>query len=135
MKIEIRSGIPESASLWDVFLSAGWNGEYNLTETEYYTTALESRFIVSAYSGEKLIGYGRIAADGIMHAMIYDLIVLPEYRGYGAGSEILEKLIKLCREAGIKDIQLFCARGKREFYEKRGFAARPADAPGMDYEI
>lgn len=135
MKIEIRSGIPDSASMWEVFLSAGWNSDYNLSENEYHLTALESRFIVSAYSGEKLIGYGRVAADGIMHAMIYDLIVLPEYRGCGTGSEILEKLIKLCREAGIRDIQLFCARGKRKFYEKRGFAARREDAPGMDYKI
>jgi hypothetical protein len=37
-------------------------------------------------------------------------------------------------DANIRDIQLFCARGQRAFYEKRGFVARPDDAPGMQYK-
>lgn len=35
--------------------------------------------------------------------------------------------------AGIDDIQLFCAQGKSGFYLRNGFAARPADAPGMQF--
>lgn len=134
MKIEIRTDLPESSSLWEVFLSAGWNEEYNLTEEEYYSAAAESRYIACAYSGDKLIGFGRVSADGIIHAMIYDLIVLPEYRDCGAGTALLDKLVELCLEEGIRDIQLFCAQGKKEFYEKRGFAARREDSPGMEYK-
>jgi ribosomal protein S18 acetylase RimI-like enzyme len=68
-----------------------------------------------------------------MHAMIYDLIVSPDFQNQGIGTRILEMLLKRCREANIRDIQLFCARGKQAFYEKRGFVARPQDAPGMQY--
>ncbi len=46
---------------------------------------------------------------------------------------VLAKLVEECKRAGIRDIQLFWARGKRGFYEKRGFAARGEEAPGMDY--
>ena len=35
----------------------------------------------------------------------------------------LTEAVARCREAGIRDIQLFCARGKREFYEKRQFTS------------
>ena len=92
-----------------------------------------SWYVLSAYDGEQLVGFGRLVSDGILHAMIYELIVLPEYRCRGIGGQILEKLVDKCREAGVRDIQLFCARGKRAFYEKRGFAVRPEDEPGMQY--
>ena len=75
------------------------------------------------------MGYGRILSDGVMHAMIYDRIVAPDYRGRGIGASILDRLVQECRDAGIYDVRLFCARGKREFYEKRGFVSRADDAP------
>jgi GNAT superfamily N-acetyltransferase len=62
-----------------------------------------------------------------------EMIVLPAYQGQGIGGEILRRLVGKCQQAGIRDIQLFCAHGKRAFYEKRGFFARPDDAPGMQY--
>jgi len=79
------------------------------------------------------VGFGRLVSDGILHAMIYELIVLPEYQGKGIGGKILEKLVKKCKESDVRDIQLFCAAGQREFYEKRGFVARTEGAPGMQY--
>jgi GNAT superfamily N-acetyltransferase len=59
------------------------------------------------------------------------MIVYPEYQGKGIGTEILHRLIKKYMDNNIKNIQLFCAKSKRKFYEKLGFIARPDDAPGM----
>ena len=42
-------------------------------------------------------------------------------------------LVEQCHLSGIKDIDLFCAKGKAGFYLKNGFARRPDDAPGMQY--
>ncbi len=118
---------------WTLFESTGWNDEYRLTEEEYEAALRASRFVVAAYDGDRLAGFGRVVADGRIHAMVYDLITDREYRGRGIGTEILRRLVEACREAGIRDIQLFSARGAREFYEKRGFRARSVDAPGMEY--
>lgn len=63
--------------------------------------------------------------------MIYEMIIFPEYQGKGIGKEILNMLVEKCKTNNIRDIQLFCAKGKREFYEKYGFVARQEDAPGM----
>jgi len=134
MEIILKTETPESGAVWNLFLSAGWNEEYNLTEEEYLNSVLNSRFVVSAYENEKLIGYGRAVCDGIMHAMIYDLIVLPGFQGRGAGGKILAALVELCKESKIRDIQLFSARGKKEFYMKRGFKSRDDEAPGMEYK-
>jgi GNAT superfamily N-acetyltransferase len=78
------------------------------------------------------VGTGLVLSDGAMHALIVDVIVLPEMRGHGVGTEIMKRLVARCREAGILQIQLFSARGKRGFYERLGFVARPDDGPGME---
>jgi len=104
-----------------------------LTRDELISAVARSSFVISAYDGAAFIGFGRVVSDGKIHAMIYDLIVAPEYQGKGVGAEILGRLVARCKEDGIRDIQLFAAKGKREFYEHRGFRARMEDAPGMEY--
>ncbi len=133
MVITYRAAIPEREKFWRLFQTTGWNDKYQLSSEELVQALQTSWYVLSAFDSEQLVGFGRLVSDGVLHAMIYELIVLPEYQGRGIGGEILEKLVEKCREAGVRDIQLFCAQGKREFYEKRGFAARPDDAPGMQY--
>ena len=133
MEIEFRSEIPSIDQFWKLFQTTGWNDNYRLPPESLIQALKASWYVLAAYEDKELVGFGRLVSDGILHAMVYELIVLPEYQGRGIGGEILEKLVERCKKVGVCDIQLFCARGKREFYEKRGFAARPDDAPGMQY--
>ena len=133
MSIEFRPELPTSDQFWNLFQTTGWNEKYKLSADDLAQALRSSWHVLAAFDGDRLIGFGRLVSDGVLHAMIYELIVLPEYQGQGIGGKILEKLVEKCKEAGIRDIQLFCAAGKREFYEKRGFAVRPDDAPGMQY--
>ena len=122
---------PAAAEYVALFETTGWNVEYNLSAAELAKALQNSQMAACAYEGERLVGFGRVLTDGVMHAMIYDLIVHPEWQGRGVGGELLRRLVERCLAGGVRDIQLFCARGKRSFYEKRGFIARPDDAPGM----
>ena len=71
-------------------------------------------------------------SDGVLHALIVDVIVRPDVRGQVIGTEIMKRLVARCQEAGVLQVQLFSARGKRDFYERLGFVARPDDGPGME---
>jgi GNAT superfamily N-acetyltransferase len=133
MNILYTTEIPPRDQFFSLFQTTGWNNEYKLTAEELHQALLASWHVVCAYDGEKLVGIGRMTSDGIVHAMIYDMIVDPAYQGQGIGTEILKRLVDHCRSHRIRDIQLFCARGKRIFYEKNGFTARLDDAPGMQY--
>jgi GNAT superfamily N-acetyltransferase len=133
MNIDFRSEAPDVDQFWNLFQTTGWNDRYQLSPEELAQALKSSWYVLSAYDGEQLVGFGRLVSDGVVHAMLYDLIVLPEYQGLGIGGEILERLVEKCKGAGVRDIQFFCAAGKRGFYEKRGFAVRPDDAPGMQY--
>jgi GNAT superfamily N-acetyltransferase len=125
--------MPQTDDLWQVFETTGWNAEYQLSPAQLRSAFEASWCIAAAYANDQLVGVGRIVSDGILHAMIYDLIVVPEYQGTGIGEQLLARLVDRCNSAGIRDIQLFCAKDKRQFYEKRGFEVRPDDAPGMQY--
>ena len=133
MDIDFRSEVPSRDQFWDLFQTTGWNENYRLTPEDLINALDSSWYALCAYEEEHLVGFGRLVSDGVLHAMIYELIVLPEHQGQGIGGKILERLIEKCVEAGVRDIQLFCATGKRKFYEKRGFVARSGDAPGMQY--
>lgn len=124
---------PTPEQYFALFETTGWNQGYGITPADLARVLQNSQYVAAAYDGERLVGFGRVLTDGVLHAMIYEMIVQPEYQGQGIGKGILNRLVAWCHQAGIRDIQLFCARGKRPFYEKNGFVARPEDAPGMQY--
>jgi len=134
-KLSFREEIPEVEDYWMLFATTGWNREYQFSKEELDEALANSWYAVSVYDSEKLVGFGRVIADGIHHALIADLIVEPGYQDKGIGRRILERLVKRCMEARIRDIQLFATNGKGPFYRKCGFIYREPDAPGMEYNI
>jgi GNAT superfamily N-acetyltransferase len=133
--ITLREQLPLKSEYFSLFETTGWNAEYHANADDLARALANSWLCVSAYDGDRLVGFGRVVSDRVLHAMIYDMIVLPEYRGQGVGTRVLARLVDRCRENGINDVQLFCAKGKRSFYEKNGFEARPDDAPGMQLRM
>jgi GNAT superfamily N-acetyltransferase len=131
--IKYRQCTPDEHQFFSLFETTGWNANYKATTQELSHMLHNTWYMVAAYDGDQLVGFGRVVSDLVLHAMIYDMIVAPAYQGCGIGSEILDRLVDKCLQVGIRDIQLFCARGKRLFYERRGFMARTDDAPGMQY--
>jgi len=132
MNIEYEEKAPGIDEYFPLFLTTGWNDEYRFTKDEIRAAIAGSWYAVSAYDGGKLVGCGRTISDGLHHALVVDIIVDPDYQGRGIGGEILKRIVAECRSHNIRDIQLFAAKGKAGFYEKHGFAARSADAPGME---
>jgi GNAT superfamily N-acetyltransferase len=127
--------IPGKLDFFDLFATTGWNEAYRLQTDELYLALENSWFMFSAYNDEKLVGFGRIICDGVVHALILDLIVHPDFQSRGIGSQILNKLVDKCRLHKIRDIQLFSVKGKAGFYHKNGFKERPEGAPGMEIKL
>jgi GNAT superfamily N-acetyltransferase len=131
MKIDYREEIPSAPAFAALFDTTGWNKTFHLSADELKDSLQHSWYAVSAYDGDHLVGFGRVLSDGVLYAVLCDLIVVPSHQTRGIGSEILARLVEQCTSAGIRTIQLFSAAGKTAFYGQRGFEARPADAPGM----
>lgn len=131
--IQYLNRLPSKSDLFQLFQTTGWNEFYSLSEADLHDAAARSWYVLSAVSGDRLVGFGRIICDGVVHALILDLIVAPEYQEQGIGGNILDSLVQKCLDHKIRDIQLFCAKGQVDFYQKRGFLPRPDNAPGMEY--
>ena len=127
--------LPNIEDYYPLYLETGWDEMLRLNKHELETGIKKSFAVVSVYEQSTLVGFGRIISDGVIYAAIYDVMVKPEFKNKGIGSEIIKKLIAKCNSLNIRNIHLFAANKTEDFYKKFGFVPRPSDAPGMKYEL
>ena len=102
-----------NATVFLAFVDRIWPGSYDAERTR---DALSKTLNITAYDGEKLVGCLRILSDGYYFGTITELLVLPEYRNMGVGSELL-RLAK----ANTPTMLYFGSQpGVEAFYEKNG---------------
>ena len=126
-----KEKLPRAKQFFELFETTAWNTKYELSCEELYIALKNSWYCISVFDKNKLIGFGRIICDGVVHALILDVIIYPDRQGEGIGTEIMHKLISKCKKHKIRDIQLFSAKNKAGFYEKLGFEKREVISPGM----
>lgn len=67
----------------------------------------------------RVVGAGRVLADGADCAYLCDIALLPSHQGRGLGGEIIRRLVDMSK---FHDkIILYAAPGKEPLYEKFGF--------------
>lgn len=79
-----------------------------------------SRYICFVYDDTKIVGVGRALADGVDTSYLCDIVIHPQYQGYGIGKEIVNQLVEFSKEHN--KIILYANIGKESFYAKLGFA-------------
>ncbi len=100
----------------NLFKTIGWALR---TPSEIERAFRMSTYVRIAYSGDKIVGFGRTVDDGKYYALIADLIIDPKVQGRGIGTRILNEL----RDA-LKDYiftSLIAAPGKDSFYVQQGW--------------
>ena len=75
------------------------------------------------------VGMGRVISDGVSDGYIQDLVVLPEYRKAGIGTQIVSTLVKKCVERGISWIGLIAEPDTEKFYLPSGFHPMEGHVP------
>ena len=131
--IELRTVLQDINEYMALLQTTGWRFRRPVTLEVLALSLEKSWYCVFAYDGDELVGAGRVVTDGLLHAILYDVMVAPQRQRQGIGKLIVDRLVQKCLEAQIGTIQLFCAPGKQPFYELLGFAVRPVDEPGMQY--
>jgi len=134
-RIVYREKPPALTAYHRLFETTGWNQTYRVDADELYRAISSSWYVLSVYDNDDLVAFGRVISDGVLYAVICDLIVRPAYQGQGIGSALMERLIDRCRLHQIRVVWLFSAKGKSSFYKNFGFVERPVDAPGMQMRI
>ena len=116
---------------WQIWLSAGWNDEFGLSLIEFTASWQASPVKLGVFLADQLVGIARANTDGVVYAMIYDVVVSPDHRSQGLGKQLVTGLVDALRAKGIRSIQLMAAQGQARFYQGLGFVRRPEGGPGM----
>jgi GNAT superfamily N-acetyltransferase len=92
---------------------------------------LASHSLVTAWDGDKLVGLGNAISDGYLVVYYPHLLVLPDYRGRGIGTRLMQML--MARYAGFHQ-QILVADGRATgFYRKCGFTRAGQTEPMWIY--
>lgn len=114
------SEIPKKEDILSLYGALGWNEELCLSANELYLAMRNSFYGIYVYDDGKLIATGRIISDGVTHAHMCGIGVLPEYQGHGIGREIINKLSEFCKEHSLS-MNFICNEELVPFYKKLGF--------------
>ena len=82
----------------------------------------QTDFVMSAWDGDRLIGFGRVLTDYVFRASIWDVIVDKHYQSRGIGTELVKQIL---HHPSLKEVELFwlCTR-MPGFYERLGFSSK-----------
>jgi ribosomal protein S18 acetylase RimI-like enzyme len=121
---------------WDVVEIANlyraggwWKEEYDQRELP---RLIRGSFLFAVAVDRKTghaVGMGRVISDGVSDGYIQDLVVLPEYRKTGIGTQIVSTLVKKCVERGISWIGLIAEPDTEKFYLPFGFHPMKGHTP------
>ena len=121
---------------WDVVEIANlyraggwWKEEYDQRELP---RLIRGSFLFAVAVDRKTgiaVGMGRVISDGVSDGYIQDLVVLPEYRKTGIGTQIVATLVKKCVERGISWIGLIAEPDTEKFYLPFGFHPMEGHVP------
>ena len=107
------------AAVRQLYTSVNW---WPARQEHDIASVLARDVAVGAWDGDVLVGFARAVSDGAFRAYIEDVVVHPEYRHLGIGSQIIAVLLE--RLVHIETISLFCEPELITFYERHGFRAR-----------
>ena len=131
MGIRIVDEAPAVREYIQLIESTGWQGMIEKGEQRLAKALETSWYAVSVNDGDQIVGMGRIISDGVLQALICDVIVLPAYQGHGIGKLMMHRLLATCEDHAIVMVHLFAAQDKASYYHQFGFEARSPNAPGM----
>ena len=78
--------------LTTLFNSVGWERR-TADRARLAQLVRGSMFVVSAWDGDRLVGFARAISDGATNAYISTEAVLPEYQKRGIGREVMQRLL------------------------------------------
>lgn len=87
---------------------------------DWATAIANSNPVVTAWDGDRLMGFARATSDGIYRATIWDVAVHPDYQGAGLGRKLVETVLMHPHVNRVERVYLMTTN-QQKFYERIGF--------------
>jgi predicted GNAT family N-acyltransferase len=110
------------ADLMRLYGHTYWASERERDDVERMLASSDYLFgVVEAESG-RLRAFARVLTDGVFRAVIFDVVVDPEFRGYGLTRMIFEAMLAHPELSKVENLLLFCKEDVVGLYGKFGFS-------------
>ncbi|HEY9693543.1 MAG TPA: GNAT family N-acetyltransferase [Oculatellaceae cyanobacterium] len=70
---------------------------------------------------DRLVAFTRVLTDFVYRAIIFDVIVKPDYRDKGLGKHLLDSIVNHPQLQSVEYLGLYCLPEMVQFYERWGF--------------
>ncbi|MDJ0681184.1 MAG: GNAT family N-acetyltransferase [Xenococcaceae cyanobacterium MO_167.B52] len=99
-------------------LGAFWAKSRSREKMEIAIT--NSNPVVTVWDNERIIGFARATSDGVYRAGIWDVVIHPDYRGWGLGRKLVETVLTHPDVNRVERVYL-TTTNQQSFYERIGF--------------
>lgn len=115
-------GAEYAPALLALFRAEWWTRQRELSDVERLLAT--NRYCFGLLDrGGRLVGFSRVVTDGVFKALVLDVIVSRDRRGYGEGRRLMESLLSHPELQDVKHFELYCLPEMIPFYETWGFSA------------
>ncbi|MFM7230017.1 MAG: GNAT family N-acetyltransferase [Cyanobacteriota bacterium] len=84
------------------------------------TMLAASTVVVTAWQGQRLVGFGRATSDGVFRATLWDVVVAMDQQGGGIGRQLVDALLRSRPLRSVERIYLMTTQSSG-FYQQIGF--------------
>ena len=89
-------------------------------KTDIKTMLSQSSVVVSIWSDNQMIGFGRATTDGIFRAVLWDVVVDKRYQKKGLGKKIVQTILQSHKVSKVEKVYIMTTNCKN-FYSNLGF--------------
>jgi ribosomal protein S18 acetylase RimI-like enzyme len=84
------------------------------------TMLAASTVVVTAWQGQRLVGFGRATSDGVFRATLWDVVVATDQQGGGIGRQLVDALLRSRPLRSVERTYLMTTQSSG-FYQQIGF--------------
>jgi len=116
-----RLSVTHIDQLWRLYQNEWWSRGRRLDDVRRSVEHSDLIFAYANCASGRLSAFARVLTDFVYKAVLFDVIVDPQYRELGLGRALLEAVT--CHPAllFVEHIELYCRPELTRFYEKWGF--------------
>lgn len=103
------------------------------TERNARAALAYAHLVATAWSEQQLVATLTVWSDGVNFAWLDDLVVHPDHRRLGIGSQLVSETVARIGAGGVSAVQVLAMSGREQFFTRLGFVVQPGMAV-MDLE-
>lgn len=107
--------------LWKLYQNEWWTNTRTLEDTQTMLNHTDINIALLENESGKMAAYCRLLTDYIYKAVLMDVIVAPEYRKAGLGTQLMNAAVNHPKLAKVSTIDLWCLEEMIPFYERWQF--------------